>query len=567
MNILPDGTVLIEHKEEMALVKKYVDGLNLKSFKLKIAYNRGGKIVQSKLENGIEFFKEYADVLSRAECVDLTSAPPSYLAVTYYSKYIKKLVLPTLPEEEYDNIQPFIDYLENLEILDYWDIKLFKSNLNFNNIKQINIKGRTNSGRFAIDDANGLTSIDAKDFEKAKNLTDFEMMTCSGVYSFCMSNPNVKNLRLIGNYNLKIVELPQDLGGLESLTIYTNNDECNFDAVKIAEIIRASYKGLNKLKHFAFDLYEYPKVMKILSDDLKDEKFKAHFENLCSVGEYTTGKSVNEISAKRMREIDLQIESIIKQCGVQKNDNDMIAFAKLYLYLIQKYKYNKKSIDNGKDSLVAELSYNYASLKDEYIISKMIGNGYHTATAFGFLSNDMNSICSGISRSFKYMLKKVGIDSILVHSYVDNDEKVAEQNSLNMGIRNANHVILSVEIGDGNIFVDVTGELQFAKCRVGGLLLFNRWKLKGKEYLFTQKYFKNCGNSISASAMGDLIKAFTYVKKCENGKVGVVNAPKLITANNLTGWAMSGTYKTDNKCLFVDDTKYKKFKEENKSKE
>lgn len=457
MKILVDGTINIDTREELENVYKYVTENKVNRIKLKIGSKQSFKIEEVKVENVLsdysEFYAKYSDLLDKVESLNFFHSMLDYSFI----KHCKNLKSIACPKHCY--LKSFIKSLNELKYLKELEIP-FVTILNYklpDTIEKIVLTAKTNKINFVIDDESKLFTITDDLLKNVSNLNDFSLINVAQCYHFGTSSEKMQKCSLIGNYNLTRISLPQNLGNIRELKIYGNNPDCNFDAGRVAEIIRANFKGENKLKKFAFDIALYPRVVKILENDLKNPKFKAVFDDLVFVGEMLD-HTYNELNAKQMENYDKKVLTVIKDCGVRATDTDFEAFAKLYLFVVSNLRYNHKTFESGQrnkiSTIAKEITGNFNNI-DKYA---MLGKGYNISTSFGGFNNDFQVVCAGFSRFLSYLLNRVGIDSQVFSVFAGNIDSVNESKQKELNKKNTNHMVLRVDFETGSLMVDPTAD-------------------------------------------------------------------------------------------------------------
>lgn len=462
MKILQDGTINIETIEELKVVEQFVKIKGLDKFKLKIGTYES--YVKSSGNVTVADFKDYAGVLSKVESLNLIFSSLD-IGVIEYCKNLKQITIPF----SYDTNQlldkiNLLNGLTKLQIASS-SIGVLTSPAFPKNVEDVTLRMAFKANNFSINEENKMVAFNNDFIQNCSTLKKFSILNFPFIYYYCLYREELESLSLINNLNLTRISLPKNLGNLKELKIYANNPVCDFDAWRVAEIIRANYKGENKLKKFVFDIGLYPEVIRILEKDLKNDKFKAVFDDLVFTGE-TMDQAFNEYSAKQMQIYDKKITAIIKGCGITKNDTDFEAFAKIYLFMISNFKYNRETIKNGqrkKVVLVAKDLIGSANFLDNII---MLGKGYNSSNTFGALSADFTVICAGYCKFLHYLLNKVGIKNFKIAVMAGTYQELQENRSKDLADKSINHVILRVDFDAGSIYVDPTYDVNVYRANV-----------------------------------------------------------------------------------------------------
>lgn len=553
MKIFADGTIAIDTKAELELVKNYVESNGLDKFNLKIGLeDTASRIDISKDVYIRNFYDNYADLLAKVDCLDLSYSNDIY--IINYCPNLTNLTLPNIYPELYKQYEDVFTYFKKMKTLGVSNLALLKSRI-FVNASEINIRFHDYMPYYMTSDKNKLDYITDGDLYYCTNLEKLNLMLLPNFYSIKLDGVNFDSLSLVGNFNLSEISLPKSLGNLKELRVYSNNDRCNFKAEEIVDIIRANFNGENNLQKFVFDIYGYPKVIKLLEKDLKNPKFKTIFNNLVYLGEFIEGKSVYEIDAGKMEIYDNIINNIIKTCGVQKTDNDLVAFSKLYLFMACTFKYNNKVVENGSRSKLSAMAVNYACLKNQYQYLKMIGGGFNVLSTFGFLQNNFQPVCCGFSRALRYMLGKVGIYSELEYVLSASEEEMKQVAELPIEYKYTNHMLLRVKLADGYLYADPTADSVYIDGGASNLSLLSD-KIFKDNYIFSEsEFYRPKEKEISQTAEDELLFAlndsFNNINKSEN----VIEEYNYKTANDLTNWLMPNDYKAFNNYIRIEDDK------------
>ncbi|MBQ8749320.1 MAG: hypothetical protein IJZ29_02475 [Clostridia bacterium] len=457
MKILVDGTINIDTREELASVYKYVAENKIDKIKLKIGSSESFKIEEIKQENVLsdysEFYAKYSGLLDKVESLNFFDSMLDYSLI----KNCRNLKSVSAPRSCLVNsFVKALNEMKHLKELESPFLSILNKKLP-DTIEKIVVTAKTNKKSYAIDDESKLVAITDDLLKNVSNLKEISLINIAQCYHFGTSSAKIEKCSLIGNYNLTRINLPQNLGNIKELKIYGNNPDCNFDAWRVAEIIRATFKGENKLNKFVFDIALYPRVVKILENDLKNPKFKAVFDNLVFTGEMLD-HTYNELNAKQMENYDKKALAVIKGCGVRTTDTDFEAFAKLYLFVVSNLSYNHKTFEVGQRDKIGIIAKEIAGSFNSVDKYAMLGKGYNTSTTFGAFNTEFLVVCAGFSRFLSYLLNKVGIDSQVFSVFAGNIDSVNDSKQKAWDKKNTNHMVLRVDFETGSLMVDPTAD-------------------------------------------------------------------------------------------------------------
>lgn len=541
MKILEDGIIEVGSVYEIKEAIQSLSHTDSNDIKIRIR-NYIDKYDVSRLT---KYLNENKSCFDNVSFLDLSSAVDLAFELSFYCENVQKIILPAFKDDSFTALCSKLKGNKNLKMLSCSNLGILKSGVGLDGVEELSIQCGGRNMTFLVDDEKELKSITSKDLSEWKNLNTLSLMLVGKLNTIDLTDLQLEKLSLVGNKNLQHIVFDDNLGNLKELRVYTNNDNNDFNAERIVKIIKANFEGKNKLQKFVFDLYEYPKVTKMLEKELKNPEFKYLFDNLVSCGEYLEGRAVNEIDAKRMEIYDKAMTNIVKTCGVQKDDCDFIAFAKIYLFLIRNLSYNNKSVDNGNADKFYSLACKAGNVKYPEQTMRVLGNGYNIGTAFGFLTNGFAPICTGYTRATKYLLRKVGITA--QHESVFRGSASEIKNNKNEAIKRKriNHAILKIKVGGAYVYADPTFDTAYYKNGLGKLTIFDDERRNDEiDVWVSSKYHKPPVQLLSMQGKNELYNAF----ECVNNSIGkgVLQTDGFAHSKCLKDWCLTDDYTASN---------------------
>ena len=443
VRVLPDKTLSINFLTGLVKLRGYIERHEIDSFNLRIGTTGSYALDKSYRYFDVEL-SDYDDILKNVKSLNLLLYKND-LSIISHCPNITHLAMPLRYDKEV-----LVGYIKNLNKLDSITapkLSFLQENYGINP-HNILISGNATPSDFVVESADELIEIKSQDFENCANVQNLGLCNIAKLHSVSIDMLGLNKLSIIGNYNLKSIDLSDNLNDIRELKVYSNNQDCDLYAEKIVQIIKDNVAGKNKLEKFVFDIKFYPKVTKLLENDLQNSEFLNKFNALVGVGEEING-GFNEISALQMSEFDKKITNIIARCGVSVKDSQFSAFSKMYAFILNETQY----ANDISERKMKKIKMVYDALKgssDEQIKLKMVGSGFNASTTVGGFTNDMSLVCAGYSRLLKYMLAKVGIQSDVLQVYMKDDEY--DENECKI----TNHMILKVVLDGKQMIVDPT---------------------------------------------------------------------------------------------------------------
>ncbi|MGN1227653.1 MAG: hypothetical protein ACI4TX_03325, partial [Christensenellales bacterium] len=185
MKILADGTICIETRNELPIVKQYVELKKLDTFKLKVGtlgtQDRVDLEKHNKSGECLKIYAENRELLKKVVSLDLYHSVDDYNIISYCEN-LQYLSLPNT-EDDAKIVKPFINNNERIKSLNLSDTSLLDIDLKMKRVEKLSISQCNYINKFIIDEGD-VISLDNSIFNNFPHLKEIKICHIPKFYAF-----------------------------------------------------------------------------------------------------------------------------------------------------------------------------------------------------------------------------------------------------------------------------------------------------------------------------------------------------------------------------------------------